>query len=274
MSSDGIVVSPDELLRVAQACKPESLELVSKFGRRLGRLAFAGLETSEWTPQESLRAAKVAACLPSLEVVAVNGIHNEDVATRVATNFRQLSDRILYTPALTPYALRDLDEQGTAFREVKGQLSEISVLGLLWWSIAHGQRDETAYALPTTTTQDAGILRDGFNYGADIIFHPNSTAEELLIQVKTRDKGQRYHPNIAMVVIRELLQFDDEEMPYSILASLMANDGQRLVALNKRVDKAFNRREKRNREFERSKASGLVSLEQIDQASSGPILAT
>src|ERR1017187_1613708 len=117
----------DHLIRFAFSDNPENNTRVKALGRDLGRLVVESWDAEDCYAPDTLRIAKVVACLPSLETVARSKTHTRPVAKRVTVNFHDLAERILYTPSLEPYALKDVDEEGRTFRETKGQLSEIGL---------------------------------------------------------------------------------------------------------------------------------------------------
>lgn len=190
---------------------------------------------------EGLRAAVVLACMPSLETIASSRSHDTDVAQASFANFQQLAGAILDRPSLSnPYALHyDKDLKN----HVRGQLSEIGVLGMLWWSIAAGRRDSQSFALPATRAEDSGRYKDEYNLGADIVMRQNGSRKaKQLIQVKTdrqaaHNKSKHYYPGIAVVALTDILGHEQsQELPIRLLRTLTSGKEGQLDDINQRID--------------------------------------
>lgn len=194
---------------------------------------------------ESLRAAGVLACLPSLETIAASKSHDVSVAEATSENFRQLASNILSTPRLSNPHAQELKHDPRLSTHVRGQMSEIGILGVLWWSISTGRRDPQTYALPTTHAEDYGRRKDGYNLGADIAIRQNGSRKaKQLIQVKTsRDikrngaKLNRYYPGIAVVALSDVLQpRQPGDLPRRLLGVLASGNNRQLDEINQRID--------------------------------------
>jgi hypothetical protein len=235
----------NRLIRFAFSDKSENSTRTQAFGHNLGQLVGQGWDSGEWYPPHYLKVAKIVACLPSLVAVSESRPQTQSIARQVSSNFQYLADHILYTPSLTPDSLSDMDEEHRTRRRTIGELSEIGVLGALWWSVANDLRDSETYPLPTTRAEDSGrIKKEGYNTGTDIIMRTSGSKEGQALQVKTKIgpdsimKVRRYHPDIAVVALSNILISDTEYLSYRLLSILISDDSKQLTAINGRVDDA------------------------------------
>ena len=209
----------------------------------------------------SLRLAGSLACIPSLVTVANSRVHTQATATEVTDNFQTLSSSVLDTRCLGRKALCRLPPEDRTRPRIAGQLSEMGILGVLWWSIANGLREEGTYALPTTRVEDEGEVRDGYHTGTDIIVYEGIGDERHKVQVKTSppqdtDKNS-YYPGITVVAVTNLVDSKGKHLkgPRSLLDFLTSGNGDDLTTINDQLDERFERAKDRANRHQQRQAS-------------------
>jgi hypothetical protein len=247
----------DRLMTAAFSSTPETaskqLERLDAMSQNIGALV-----VQSWTSETShlhrgLRAATFLACLPSLRTTAGLKAHTQAIATEVASNFEELSTTILTSPDLKPETIKTRAGRET-FKDSVGQLSEIGVLGVLWWGIAHGLRHERSFALPATKQEDSGFrIKEGLSLATDIILR-ETNRKKLPIQVKTTATPERislYHPEIAFVALSQLMG-EDHPNPRRLLSFLAEYDNRQLGAVHSRLEILLCQAEEKTAAYQQS----------------------
>jgi hypothetical protein len=228
----------DELINTALSgtmeTSPERLETLDSLSQSMGALVTESWKNETEYLDRGLRAAGVLACLPSLQAIAAREEHTQAIATKVAVNFRALSHTVLATPDLHIGAIKARDGL-QAYRVASGRLSEIGVMGLLWWGMAHGLRGEGSYALPATTKEDSGDRRkDSLSLATDIVLMEDGLEKRPLQVKRTMPETHDYHPDITVVALSELV--DKGPRNYRNLLALLSANNQSLAVIHDKLD--------------------------------------
>ena len=248
----------DELLRgsLTRPNTPEDrTERLEELAQCMRPLIRASWHEETLYLEDGLRAAAVIACLPSLSTVAQSESHTRATAVQVSDSLRTLSTRIITTNSLEPDLIKQRGGP-RALREANGKMSEIAVLGLFWWGIAHGRWDERMYALPATTAQDSGRhqnQKDSLSLATDIMLRQSDSAYKQRIQVKTSAtdiRPNRYHPEVIVVAVSDLMKRHHAHNPRRFLRFL-SRDSRYLEDMHNRLDAQFRTAEEELSYYER-----------------------
>lgn len=166
------------------------IDRLLELGDEMTGLLGEGGDASRFGTGEAIQGAAMLACLPSLIQQSTGHPHNERVATAVHDRLHDVATEMVETGVTRS---RDCN--------IKGALSEFSVLSVLWGGVAYGYFAPDSYALLThsrTNQSTPGCLRDGF----DIRFRLGGKKPKThAVQVKTSESSQdkTYEPNIRVV---------------------------------------------------------------------------
>jgi hypothetical protein len=244
---------PDQLLGTAfDTDNNQAVDELAAHGEKARDLLVESWDSLDEYVADGFRLATMYACLPSLERVAHSRPQSIEVAQQVSTN---LQDICGYATAddFTERAYRR-----PAQRKLIGQLSELAVLGTLWWGVASGYRDSRTYILPATRQQDQGYEKDDYNLATDLILRQSGSRQKSLIQVKSSDsaitkrKELFYHPQLAVVVASELAD-TPTRAPFPLLQALTRNHRPMLEAANKRIDTTLQTAKQRGIAYRQSR---------------------
>lgn len=137
-------------------------------------------------PASVLRLMMVLDCLPSLAKSARERRHTIKVAETVNENLGQQLGIAL--EATKQYASRRHENKAN----IVGHLSEMAVLGVMWWGIQNHDDRTSNYAWPSLSRHDYGHRDDqGFNTGHDLVL---STGNKQRHQVQVKSVAAR-HPD-------------------------------------------------------------------------------
>jgi len=164
---------------------------------KAGSLLSTGWERDNSLTPSALRMAARHCCLPSLEALALGPPHTSRVAQEVTENVQMLSDHALSANIVPP-----MHSEGK-LGQIVGELSEITILGLLWWSIANGYRDERSYIVPATRKKDGEPRIERRKRGIDLTLYGHHVKKQK-VQVKTKSTRELYYPGIALITLQGL----------------------------------------------------------------------
>jgi hypothetical protein len=233
----------DELMRTALSSTPETscrrLETIESMSESIGELVVESWTNETQYLSQGLRAATILACLPSLRTVTRLENHTQAIAANVTANLSDLGSRILASPDLSKKAIINRDGR-EAFSDSIGQMSETVILGFLWWGIAHGLRNERAYALPATKREDSRYpLKEDLSLATDIVLREPGRGKQR-IQVKTSLKERDgYHPEVACVSLSQLME-QRTGRPRQLLGFLATHDNYKLGPMHQRMDERLH----------------------------------
>ena|GEM_PF-5039324 len=239
MTTAMLNVHADELMFLAASSTPETashdLAVMDLMSRQVGGLVTRSLVNETQYMDRGLRAATVLAAKPTLETIIRGEEHTQAVAAAVTDNIHALATTILKSRTLSPRAI-DAHNGREAYNQFVGRMSEIGAFGVYEWGVAHGLRDERAYALPATRQQDSGYRRKhGLSLATDIVIREPGKIE-IPVQVKTSDDDAgRYHRDIAFVTISRLLE-DEYLRPRQLLIYLATRDNDKLGLIHQALD--------------------------------------
>ncbi len=199
----------------------EKVEMLGEVSRRMGDLLLAGKDNTPISSGESLKAAAMLACMPSLVRVATGKEHTVIVANEVSDNLQDLA--------------KEIERSGMARDSrpnVVGVLSEISVLASIWWSIANGYFDSNSYAVLTDTKRDSSD-NIGLRNGVDIVFKQGGKKpKKHLIQVKSskHNSNKGYAPCIKVITPTDLTEVKPPKTahPNTILSHIRTGNSLKL----------------------------------------------
>lgn len=216
----------------------EKVDQLILVGQHIGGLLRAGWEQRS-DLDETIQGLTTYACMPSLVALAEGRPQTKKVAKAVTKNLRILSSHLLENCVDDIYDTREKESS----QHVIGRLSELSVMGALWWGVINGQRNLQCSILPVDRHEDAGKMRDGYNVGIDLVLQENGTRRP--IQVKsslfstTWDKIETYHPDIT-ILTPSMLVYNGHDFPAKkLMEALVNNDCKALKLANDRADYHF-----------------------------------
>lgn len=224
----------------------ERLEQLSGKASSLLLEDWGAASTDATSVAHGMRLAAIYSCLPSLETVARSETHDFSVALQVSDNLQDLSGHLGSDEFLDASLERPARQKAI----IIGHLSEIAVLGAMWWGIANGYRDERSYIVPSNAQLDMGRTKDDRKLAADLVYHRSGTKDKQLIQVKTngstpavKRKLRRYHPELAVVAINDL--GGSLKGPIPLLRGVATGRRGLLEAANQKIDAALEAADQR-----------------------------
>lgn len=230
----------DQMLTLVFECdylsQTEKLERLQVVGKQVGGLLGQGWQRGP-AAAATLHTAAAYACMPSLAATIEGRPQTKAVAKRVTNNFRVLYGEVLSSELGNPDALDEREDH----RFVVGQMSEIAIIGTMWWGIVSGQHSRGSSILPTTTAQDRAPVRGGCRTGHDAVIR-DIFGNERKLQIKSTLKGesnwekiQTYSPDIT-VIAPTVLTYDGGRYPsLKLLKILVDNDCRALRLANQRA---------------------------------------
>ena len=189
LAADGLL---EASVGLAGYSTPERQSRIDVLSKHLVRLFLTGEDTTPLTSSYALHGAAMLACVPSLRQTASGKQHTIEVATQVSDNLQDVAAEIMQNN-LTICPTTSLT----------GKLSEVSVLGAMWWSVANGYFHEDSYAHLESSRRDRGTL-EGRRNGFDISFREGGRKpQRYQVQVKTthhKTADNSYDPRKIKVV--------------------------------------------------------------------------
>lgn len=185
-----------------------------------------------------IKLAAIYSCLPSLETVARSEQHSFGTALQVSDSLQDASEHLSSTEFLDSLHERRFRERAL----IIGHMSELAVLGAMWWGIANGYRDARSYIVPSNAQLDMGREKDDRQLAADLVLHRGGAKGNQLIQVKSSDsqiarrKLRRYHPEVAVVTASTLLAGGGLKGPIPLLKGVAAGHQGLLATANQKID--------------------------------------
>jgi|GEM_PF-4212325 hypothetical protein len=233
IESNPYLVTADALLDASVGfdghSTPERYSRIDELSTYLVRLFLVDGEATPLVSSEALHGAAMLACVPSLKQTAGGKQHTYEVATQVTDNLQDVAEEIIRANlAECPSNL------------VVGKLSEVSVLGAMWWSVANGYFHEDSYAHLESSRHDKGTL-EGRRNGFDISFREGGQKpRRYRVQVKTTHSKRvdnSYDPRrIKVVTPSDFMPASDKRLSSTIILRALANGNKHL--LNKAANRA------------------------------------
>lgn len=232
---------PESLLRTTFSpeglSQSQRLDRIQQLSERAAGLLLENWEDNPAYTHQTMHLGALYACIPSLEAVASSAAHSVSIAQRVTENLQDLSLYLTSDHFLDIAHQREEDRQETI-----GQLSEIAVLGAMWWGVANGYRDERSYILPATYRENQGRDKDDYWLATDLVLRRTGSREKQPIQVKTSDesaitkrKKATYHPALAVVAAGSISS-PPTKGPVPLLRAFARNRGIELRKANEKID--------------------------------------
>jgi hypothetical protein len=213
----------------------EKLERLQDVGKQIGGVLAGDWDQDAAHTSNTLRDLATFACMPSMVKTVEGHPQSKTNAKQVTRNFRALYNLLLSTDLVDGEAVAEHENGQLIF----GAMTEIAVLGTLWWGITNNQRSADVSILPTTTAQDMGTEQDGYRTGTDIFIRsgPDITHR---IQVKgsleDSEKIASYYRDIT-VLTPNMLTHRCGGFPAVVLVhALIDNDYNLLRQANLRAE--------------------------------------
>ena len=221
------------------------LERLEHAGDRAANLLLENWESSPERAVRGIRLASVYGCAPSLDKVVRSEPHDFATAVEVSDNIQDICQHLAARGVID--SLLKSKERVT----VVGQLSELAVLGTMWWGVANGQRDERTYIVPSTIQEDNGRQKDDRQLASDLILR-QAGKKHRYIQVKTADSPitrrkmrYHYHPELA-VVIASKLGAGTARGPIPLLRAVAEGRPSFLEKANQQIDTTLEQAKQNN----------------------------
>ena len=257
---------PEDLLQTTFSTEGLSrlqrLDRIQQLSERAAGLLLEGWEDNPAYTRHALHLGALYACVPSLEAVARSTPHDASIAERVTISLQEFGQYLASDHFLDIAHQRDEDRQETI-----GQLSEIAVLGTMWWGVANGYRNERSYVLPATYQENQGRDKDDYWLATDMVLRRTGSREKQPIQVKTNDtspitkrKKALYHPSLA-VVAASAISSPPAKGPVQLLRAFAQNRDIELRKANEKIDEeleAARQRGIRHRQSQKAKTKAHV----------------
>lgn len=181
-----------------------------------------------------LRAGTTLACQPSMLARVKKEKHGREIAENVVENLRDHYGRVIGSEICDWQESKERED----YTDIRGCLSEMAILGTIWWGIANRKRfSPDTYMLPATKERDLAYIYDGRRRGIDFILG-NARGVQNHIQVKSDkelDDGLPYTDDTLIIEPRDLRR-PPRGVPYSAfvtscaLIDALANDDGRKLA--------------------------------------------
>lgn len=197
---------------VSRADRLSQMESISS---RLGSFVLESWRENEHPESSYINAAATLAIAPSMQRITAEKPFDNSINIDVADNFQILCEH------LNRSGLSRSKDPSTV-----GSLSEVAVMGTIWWGIANGYLQEGTHLKPSTLDQDASD-RYGKKNGFDAtLCMPKQ--KKVKLQIKTHQgykKSAQYEDDIVVVSLDMLNPCKNQSMrPNTLIRALAEGD--------------------------------------------------